>query len=79
MAINKGFIKIEVSVIAPEKFLNAVWNKKVKVSNVKKIDITTIQFLVDYEDYEEINEVVKRFHGKLRVVSEKGLLLLLKR
>lgn len=77
--MSKGIITVEVSVISPEKFLNALWNKKIKISKVNKVDITTIRFQIDYEDYEELYELVTRFRGKCKIVSEKGIIFFLKR
>ncbi|MBE6046970.1 MAG: sporulation protein YqfD [Clostridium sp.] len=76
---NKGIIILEVSVLSPERFLNVLWNKNIKISKVKKIDITTIRFQVNYEYYDEICEIVIRFQGKCRIISEKGLVFLFKK
>ena len=77
--INKGTIVIEVSVISPEKFLNLLWNKNIKVSKIKKIDMTTIRFEISYEDYEEVINLAHNLKGKCRVVSSKGLIFILEK
>lgn len=76
---NKGIIIVEVSVLSPERFLNVLWNKKISISKVKKVNITTVRFQVDYEYYDEIYELVNRFQGKCKIVSEKGFIYLIKK
>ncbi len=76
---NKGIIRVEVSVLSPERLLNVLWNKKINISKVKKINITTIRFQVDYEYYDEIYELVNRLQGKCKIVSEKGFIFFLKK
>lgn len=76
---NKGIIVVEVSVLSPERFLNVLWNKKINISKVRKVNITTIRFQVDHEYYDEIYELANRFQGKCKVVSEKGLIYLIKK
>lgn len=76
---NKGIITIEVSIISPEKFINVLWNNNIKVSKIKKLNITTIRFQIDYEDYENVVDLAQRLRGKCRVVSERGFVFLLRR
>lgn len=79
MESNKGIITVEVSIISPEKFLNLLWNRNIKISKIKKINITTVRFEVNYDDYEDVKELVLKLKGKSKIVSSKGFIFLIER
>ena len=70
--IKKGVMTLQISVSSPEKFLNLLWRKKISVSSIRRINITTISLMVNYKDYKEVQEVVKLSKGKFKVVDKKG-------
>lgn len=77
MILNKfisGKLTIEIKALKIEKVLNAIWNKGIPVKNVIKLDLTTIMFDVDYENYDEIVSIVKRFKGKSKIINKGGWL-----
>lgn len=78
-SIKKGIITMEISVLIPEKFLNLLWSKKVKVVNVTRLDITTLKLDVEYKDYKKVQEIVKKCNGKFKVVGREGLFFFLLR
>ena len=80
--LKKGEITIEISALKPERILNALWNRDIYTERVVKLNLTTIRFIIQYSDYRETIEVIKRLKGKFKVVDKSGgilLFILLKR
>ena len=80
--LKKGEITIEISALKPERILNALWNRDIYTGRVVKLNLTTIRFIIQYSDYRETIDVVKRLKGKFKVVDKSGgilLFILLKR
>jgi len=72
-----GRITLEVSAPVPEKFLNLLWSKGVKIKNVNRIDITTISLEIGYGEYKEVENAAKKCKGKIRIVNREGLIFLI--
>lgn len=70
--LKKDIITIEISVFSIEKVLNLLWNRNIKVSNIKRIDITTIKLDIRYDDYDEVKEAVKICKGRVKIVRKSG-------
>ena len=80
MGLNKlksGKISIEIRVINPEKLLNILWNNKIKVINIKRIDIATLRVDIDYNDYKDVREIINRINGKMEIIGSSGSVFLL--
>ncbi|NME82966.1 sporulation protein YqfD [Clostridium sp. SM-530-WT-3G] len=80
--LKKGEIAIEISALNPERILNALWNRNIYTGHVIKLNLTTIRFIIDFSDYKETVDVIKRLKGKFKVVDKSGgilLFILLKR
>lgn len=77
--LKRGFITIEVKVYNPEKFINFLWYKGIRVKNIQRVDISTLIMEVPYGDYKYINSIAKRSEAKVKVVSKKGLAFFLMR
>lgn len=80
--LKKGEIAIEISALKPERILNALWNRNIYTGHVIKLNLTTIRFIIQYSDYKETVDVIKRLKGKFKVVDKSGgilLFILLKR
>lgn len=80
--LKKGEIAIEISALNPERILNALWNRNIYTGHVVKLNLTTIRFIIEYSDYKETIDVIKRLKGKFKVVDKSGgilLFILLKR
>ena len=71
---ENGKIVVEVCMLKPERLLNILWNKNINVINVKKIDIVTLRITIEYDNYNDVVEVVKSLKGKIEVVGSKGIL-----
>lgn len=67
-----GTLTIEVKVKDTERLLNILWTKNINISNITKIDITTLKFNIDYEDFEAAEEVVKKNKGKIKIIKRFG-------
>ena len=74
--LKKGELTIEISALKPERILNALWNRNIYTGRVVKLDLTTIRFIIQYSDYKETIDVVKRLNGKFKVVDKSGGILL---
>lgn len=77
--LKRGFITIEVKVYNPEKFINFLWYKGIRVKNIQRVDISTLIMEIPYSDYKYISSIAKRSEAKVRVVSKEGLAFLLMR
>lgn len=80
MIFNKlklGQITIEVSALMPEKILNLLWNNEIYTCNIVKIDLTTIRFVIYFKDYKEVEMLIKKQKGKVRIVKTSGIIVLL--
>lgn len=79
MGINKfksGKISIEIRVLNPERILNILWNNKIRVSSVRRIDIATLRVDINYNDYKEVREIVNRVNGKMEILGSVGSVFL---
>jgi len=75
--VKLGQITIEVSALMPEKILNVLWNNGVYTCNIVKSDITTIRFSINFKDYKEVEMLIKKYKGKVRIVNTSGIIVLL--
>lgn len=74
--LKKGEITIEISALKPERILNALWNRDIYTVRVVKLNLTTIRFIIQYSDYKETIDVIKKLNGKFKVVDKSGGILL---
>lgn len=72
-----GIITLEISAPVPEKFLNLLWSRGVKITNVVRVDITTVRLDIEYNDYKEVEVAAKKSKGKVKVVGRSGGVFLL--
>lgn len=77
--INSNKIRLEISSLSSEKILNTLWKRNINIINVKKVSITTMIITVDYIHYNEIEEIVKKSKGKVKILGKSGLLFFLER
>jgi len=61
----------------PEKILNVLWSNEIYISNIVKVDLATIRFTIYTNDYEEVERLIKKYKGKLRIVNTSGIIVLL--
>ena len=72
-----GVMTLEISISHPEKLLNLLWVKKIKIARITRINITTVRIMVNYRDYTIIEEVVNKLKGKIQIVDKKGGIFIL--
>ncbi|MBN1070341.1 sporulation protein YqfD [Clostridium botulinum] len=72
-----GKITIEVNSLIPEKILNIIWQRGINVTKIVKLNITTVRFEIPFDSYKEVEEVVKKTKGKVRIVGKSGIIVLL--
>ncbi|GAA0078765.1 sporulation protein YqfD [Clostridium sp. CTA-5] len=75
--LKAGKITIEVSSLMPEKILNILWHNGIYTSNITKVDITTVRFQVPFSVYKDVQHLVKKSKGKMRVVGKSDIIVLL--
>ncbi|HEY5525267.1 MAG TPA: sporulation protein YqfD, partial [Clostridium sp.] len=75
--LKVGRITLEVSAPVPEKFLNLLWNKGVRIKYVNRININTLRLEIDYGEYKEVEKAAKKCKGKIHIVSREGLIFLI--
>lgn len=76
MKLKYGKVYVRVKMLNPDKLLNILWNKEIKINNIKKIDVATLDFDLDYNDFNELSKVVKEVKGKVKILEAKGSLFL---
>lgn len=76
--LKKGLVFVEVSLRDIEEFLNELWRKNIKVSNLKRKNIVTIKMSISYEHLSEVKNIVEEFNGKIKILQYKGLRFQLK-
>ena len=76
--LKKGLVFVEVSLRDIEEFLNELWRKNIKVSNLKRKNIVTIKMNITYEHLSEVKNIVEEFNGKIKILQYKGLRFQLK-
>lgn len=74
---HSGHILIEITGIRPEKILNLFWKNDIKVKNIKKKNITTIQLDINLKDYEKVEKICRQTGNKLKILRRKGLVFIL--
>lgn len=72
-----GQVTIEVSVLMPEKILNVLWNNEIYICNIVKVDLATIRFTIYIDDYKEVERLIKKYKGKIRILNTSGIIVLL--
>lgn len=72
-----GQVTIEVSSLVPEKILNVLWDNEIYTCNIVKIDVATIRFTIYINDYREVEEIIKKNKGKVRIVNTSGIIVLI--
>ena len=71
---ESGKVVVEINILKPERLLNILWNENIHIINVKRIDVATIHITIDYNDYENVVQIVKKLNGKFKIVGSKGIL-----
>lgn len=74
---DSGKVILEINILKPERLLNILWNEGIRIINVKRIDFATVRITIDFGDYEEVKNIVKRLNGKSRIVGSGGILFLI--
>ena len=74
--IKGGRVTVRVRMLNPDRVLNLLWNSDIKVTDVRKRDVTTLEFDIDYRNYDELKDIVKRCDGKVKIIQSKGGLFL---
>lgn len=75
--LKAGKITIEVSSLMPEKILNILWHNGIYTSNITKVNITTVRFQVPFAVYRDVQHLVKKSKGKIRVIGKSDIIILL--
>lgn len=71
---ESGKVILEINILKPERLLNILWSEKIRVINIRRIDIVTIRITIEYESYLSVQETVKRLGGKSKIVGSRGIL-----
>ncbi|WP_459480397.1 sporulation protein YqfD [Clostridium saccharoperbutylacetonicum] len=69
-------ITIEVSALKPERILNLLWNSSIYTSNIVKIDLLTIRFNINFNEYKEAEALIKKNNGKVRIVKVSDMIII---
>ena len=64
---------MEIQSLIPEKFINLLWKNGIVVSNIKKVNITTVVLEMKLSDYGEISKLAKRADARIKIIGRSGL------
>ena len=70
---KNGIITIEIQSLIPERFINLLWKKDVKIKKIKKNTITTMTMEISLKDYGAIEECAKVTGTKVKIVKRRGI------
>lgn len=76
---KKGMIKLEIKAPIPEKVINMLWYKGIRIENIQRKDISTLVLEIRLSDYDSIKEVCKRTNAKYRIIGRKGFVFFILR
>lgn len=72
-----GKVTIEVNSLIPEKILNILWQRGINVTKTVKLNITTVRFQIPFYSYKEVEDVVKKTNGKIKIIGKSGMVVLM--
>lgn len=75
--IKSGEITIEVNALMPEKVLNLLWNNKIYICNIIKINLTTIRFTIYYKDYKKAEALINKENARVRIIKTGGIIVVI--
>jgi len=71
-----GKLVVEIKMLNPERVLNILWSENINIKKVKRIDVVTLRITINYENYDDVKEIVKRLKGKIKVIGTIGYIFL---
>ena len=71
--INKGSITLNIELKQIERFINSLYENKINLTKIKKIDIVKIQITISYKDLDNTLKIVKEYDGKYQIIKEEGI------
>lgn len=72
-----GQVTIEVNSLMPEKILNILWNNDIYTCSIVRADLATIRFTIYINDYKKVEEIIKKYKGKVRIINSSGIIVLI--
>ena len=72
-----GQITIEISSLMPEKILNVLWDNEIYTCSIVRVDLATIRFAIYINDYKKVEEIIKKYKGKVRIINSSGIIVLI--
>lgn len=73
---KNGTITIEIQSLIPERFINLLWKKDVRIKKIKKITITVMTMEIALKDYGAVEECARITNTKVKIVERRGLTFL---
>lgn len=73
--LKKGYISVEIKLFNPERLINLLWNRGIRVEKIEKKDVITLCMQIKYADYNEIRSMVKELHGEISIKNKKGIVV----
>lgn len=73
--LKKGYINVEIKLFNPERLINLLWNRGIRVEKIEKKDVITLCMQIKYADYNEIRSMVKELHGEISIKNKKGIVV----
>ena len=74
--VKSGRITIEVRILNPEKFINALWINGINIFKVRKKNTTTLKLQIESQDFIKICEIAEHKDGHVKIVNKTGLVAL---
>ncbi|WP_244833282.1 sporulation protein YqfD [Clostridium sp. BJN0001] len=74
MKSKMNIIRVRVSSKEILKLINVLWNKKIVMSNMIRVDLVTIEFDIPLKLYRKTVSTVKKLGGKIEIVSKSDII-----
>jgi similar to stage IV sporulation protein len=68
-----GYLIVELNSFCIEKFINLAYNNGIKLWDINRKDLITVQFKISSDDFKKIKKVAKITNSKIKIVQKKGL------
>ncbi|AWZ48788.1 sporulation protein YqfD [Clostridiaceae bacterium 14S0207] len=71
--MNRGKIKVEITTIMPERFVNILCNEGIVLEEIKKISIVNYTFKISPNELSRINELAEEHKVRVRILDSAGM------
>ncbi|EYE88137.1 hypothetical protein Q428_09560 [Fervidicella metallireducens AeB] len=68
----RGYIVVRIEGLNPEKLLNLASKNGIMLSDIRKVNFTTLEFKMRYSQYRGLKKIAKLSHCRVKIVKKYG-------